>query len=162
MDPALVVLGIIGILVGLAGIVLPVVPGSLIVWLATAGTFLLHRADAVGWTFAILVGLLALLGSAATVVLPARSGLAGGAARSSFALGGLGALVGFFVLPIAGAVAGFLLGLLVGERQRLGDWEPALSVTGRVVRSYGLGVLVDLCVAIVIAVVWVVAVLLWA
>lgn len=159
MDPLLVALGAIGILLGLAGIVVPVLPGSLLVWVATAGTLLLHRADAVAWILTLLLGLLALTGQVATVVLPARTGLAGGAARSSFAVGAAGAVVGFVVLPVLGIVIGFLVGLLIGERLRHGAWAPARAATGRVMRSYGVGVLVDLGVALTMAVVWAVAVL---
>lgn len=158
MDPLLVGLGVVGILLGLAGIIMPVLPGSLLVWLATAGTLLAHRADTLAWTLTVVLALLALAGSVATVVLPARTGLAGDAARGSFALGALGALVGFVVLPVLGVVVGFFVGLLVGERVRYGDWPPARAAALRVLRSYGVGVLVDLVAALLMAVVWVIAV----
>lgn len=160
MDPLLIVLGIIGILVGLAGIVLPVVPGSLVVWLATAGTFLLHRSDAVGWGFAAALAVLAIAGSAATYILPARTGLASGAAPSSLAVAVVAAIIGFFVIPVAGVIVGFLVGLLLAERARHGDWVQARRATGQVVGAYGIGVLIDLASALVMASVWVIAVVL--
>jgi uncharacterized protein len=158
MDPVLVGLGIAGILLGLAGVLIPVVPGSFVVWLATAGTLLLHRADAIAWVLALLLGLLAVSGSLATIVLPARAGLASGAARRSFLLGAAGALLGFFLLPVLGAVIGFLAGLLVGERLRRGALAPARAAIGRVITSYGVGVAVDLAAALLMALIWVIAV----
>lgn len=158
MDPLLVVVGVIGILVGLAGIVVPVLPGSIIVWLATAGTLLAHRADAAAWMLVVVLAVLSLAGSLATVVLPARTGMAGGAARSSFALAGIGAVLGFFLLPVLGFVVGALAGLFVGERLRFGETHPAIRSTGRVLRAYGIGVMVDLAAALTMVAIWVVAV----
>lgn len=159
MDPLLVVIGVLGILVGLVGIVVPILPGSIVVWLATAGTLLAHRADAAAWMLVVVLAALSLGGSLATVVLPARTGMAGGAARSSFALAGIGAVLGFFLLPVLGFVVGALVGLFLGERLRFGATDPAVRSTGRVLRSYGIGVLVDLAAAITMVVIWVIAVL---
>lgn len=161
MEPLLIAVGAVGVLVGLAGVVLPVLPGSLIVWLATAGTLLLHRADGVAWTLTVVLALLGVVGSIAQVALPARTGVKDVPASSTlWALAG--AVVGFFVLPALGFVVGAMAGLLVGERQRLGDWAPAWSSALRLARSYGIGVLVDLVLAIAMVLVWVAAILWWA
>lgn len=158
MDPLLVALGVVGILVGLVGVVLPVLPGSLVVWVATAGTLLLHRPDAVALALTVGLGALSLAGSLATLVLPTRTGWAGGASRSSFALAAVGGVLGFFLLPVLGFLIGALAGLVVGEWRRLGEWRPAWGSTLRVLGSYGIGVLVELGVALVMVAVWVTAV----
>jgi uncharacterized protein len=160
MDLLLVLLGIVGILAGLLGVVVPVLPGLLFVWLGTAGTLLLHRADTTGWLLAGFLTILFALGSAATIWLPARTGRQGGASRRSFVYAGVGGILGFFLLPVLGFLVGALAGLMVGEQQRLGEWGPARDSTVRVLRSYGIGVLVEFTLGITMAVTWLVAVVL--
>jgi uncharacterized protein len=154
----LVLVGIVGILAGLYGVVVPVLPGLLLVWLGTAGTLLLHRADTTAWIVAGVLTVLFLIGTAATIVLPARTGRQGGASRRSFLLAAVGGVVGFFVLPVLGFLVGALAGLLLGEQQRLGDWGAARSSAWGVLRAYGIGVAIELVLGLTMAAIWVVTV----
>lgn len=160
MDLILVLLGLFGILVGLFGVVVPVLPGLSVVWLGTAGTLLLHRVDATSWTVAAVITVLFLLGSAATIVLPTRTGIQGGVSRRSFLLAATGGVVGFFVFPVVGFPIGALAGLLVGEKQRLGDWMAARNSTWRVLRAYGIGVIIEVVVGLTMAATWLATVVL--
>ena len=157
MDPLLAVVGVLLILAGLSGVVIPMLPGLLLVWLGTAGTLLLHQADATGWALAAALTVLFLGGSAATIWLPTRQGRRGGASARSFVLAAVGAVVGFFVIPVVGFLVGALAGVWIGERLRLGEWGPAASSTGRVLRGYGAGVLVELSVGLLMSAIWVLA-----
>lgn len=157
MDPLLIVLGLLAALVGLTGVVVPVLPGLLVVWLATVGTVLIHRADTTGWVLAGVLTALFALGTAATIVLPARQGRQGGASRRSFVLAGVGAVLGFFLLPVLGFLVGALAGLLVGEYQRLGDWREAAGATGQVLRAYGIGVVLETIIGLTMVAIWLVA-----
>lgn len=155
-----VVLGIafLAMLVGMVGVVVPVLPGLLIVWLVGVSSLLWQGADTVGWLVAAwLTGLFA-LGTLATVLLPARRGREAGATTASFATGLTGAVLGFFVLPVAGFLVGFVVGLLLGERGRLGEWEAARRSTLEVLRGYGLGVLLELVLGVTMVGSWLVAV----
>lgn len=160
LEPWILVLAVVVMAVGMLGVVIPFLPGLLLVWVATAGTVLLQGTDGAGWAVAVVLTLLFLAGMAATIVLPARQGMQGGAARSSFGYAAAGALIGFFVIPVLGFLIGGLAGLLYGERQHRGDWEPALASTGRVLRAYGLGVLLEFGVGLVMIATWVAALLL--
>ncbi|MFO7778077.1 MAG: DUF456 domain-containing protein, partial [Nitriliruptoraceae bacterium] len=115
--------------------------------------------DTTGWLVAWwLTGLFA-LATLVTVVLPTRRGRELGATSASFASGLLGAVVGFFVLPVAGFLIGFLVGLAVGERARLGEWEAARTSTFAVLRAYGLGVLLELLLGLTMVGSWLAAVI---
>jgi uncharacterized protein len=70
----------------------------------------------------------------------------------------LGAVIGFFVLPVAGFVLGFLAGLTVGERARLGEWAAARRSTLAVLRAYGVGVVIELLLGLTMVASWLVAV----
>jgi uncharacterized protein len=143
--------------VGLVGVVVPVLPGLLLVWLVSVGTTLWLGTGTAGWTLAVVLTVLFAAGTAATVWLPARQGRQGGVPARSLGAALLGALVGFVVIPVVGFLVGGFAGLLLAERQRLGGWQPATSSTGQVVRAYGIGVLVELGVGVLMIGIWLVA-----
>lgn len=150
------VLGALGVLVGLVGVLMPVLPGLVVVLVVTAGTLLLQGTGPLAWTVVAVLVALTVVGSLLSAVLPARRAAASGAPRSSIVLALVGAVVGFFVLPVLGLVVGGVLGLLVAEHQRLGAWAPAWSSARGVLRAYGLGVLLELGVGVVMGALWLV------
>jgi uncharacterized protein len=158
MEPLLGVLALLVMLVGLVGVVVPVLPGLLLVWLASAGTMLYVGTDAAGWAVAGVLTLLFALGTGATIWLTARQGRRGGVPLSSLLSALAGAVAGFFVIPVVGFLIGAFAGLLLGERRRLGDWQPATSSVGQVMRAYGIGVVVELVVGVTMIGIWLVAV----
>ncbi|MFO7779225.1 MAG: DUF456 domain-containing protein [Nitriliruptoraceae bacterium] len=159
MEAAVLVLAFLLMLVGLVGVLVPVLPGLLIVWAAGVASVLWQGTDTTGWLVAWwLTGLFA-LATLVTVVLPTRRGRELGATSASFASGLLGAVVGFFVLPVAGFLIGFLVGLTVGERARLGEWDAARGSTFAVLRAYGLGVLIELLLGLTMVGSWLAAVI---
>ena len=54
MEPLIVALAVVVMLVGLIGVVVPVLPGLVLIWVAAVSTTLLLRADLVGWMVAAL------------------------------------------------------------------------------------------------------------
>jgi uncharacterized protein YqgC (DUF456 family) len=160
MDTWLVAIAVAVMVVGLVGVVVPVLPGLLLVWVATVATTLLAGTDAVGWLMAAWLTLLFAMGTAATVWLPARQGRRGGVPTSSL-LGALaGAIVGFAIVPVVGFVLGAVAGLALAERRRLATWQDTWGSVGRVLRAYGVGVVVELLVGVSMIVSWALALLL--
>lgn len=157
MEPLLVALAVAVMLVGLIGVVVPVLPGLVLIWVAAVATTLLVARDLTGWLVAALLTVLFGLGMAATIWLPARQGRRGGVPLRSLFAAGVGAVVGFFVVPVIGFLVGGAVGLLAAERSRLGAWDPALRSVGGVVRAYGVGVLVELVAGVSMIAVWAVA-----
>jgi hypothetical protein len=62
-------------------------------------------------------------------------------------------LIGFFVVPVVGLVLGFVLGIWLAERARLGAGR-AWPSTKQALTAVGLSVLVELAAGLGIAVVW--------
>jgi uncharacterized protein len=159
VEAFVLVLAFLAMLVGLVGVLVPVLPGLLIVWAAGVASVLWQGTDTTGWLMAwFLTGLFA-LGTIVTVVLPTRRGRELGASNASFASALLGAVIGFFVLPVAGFLVGFLAGLTVGERARLGDWAAARRSTLAVLRAYGVGVVIELLLGLTMVASWLVVVI---
>jgi uncharacterized protein len=158
VDPLLVVLALLVMLVGLVGVVVPVLPGLLIVWLVSAGTMLYVGTGTAGWAMAALLTLLFALGSGATIWLPARQGRRGGVPLRSLLAALVGAVVGFFVIPVVGFLIGGFGGLLLGEKQRHGAWHPAAASVGQILRAYGIGIVVELVIGVTMIGIWLAAI----
>ncbi len=158
MEFAILLLAFLLMLVGMVGVLIPVLPGLAVVWLVGVITLLWQDLDGVGWGVSAWLTLLLVLGTLATVALPARRGQQAGAPSSTFAATVFGAVVGFFVLPVLGFLLGALAGLLLAERSRLGEWPAARASVGQVLRAYGVGVLVELVIGVVMVGSWLVAV----
>ena len=148
----------LAIAVGLVGVVVPVLPGVLLVWAAIA-VWATERQDPTGWLVLAVVTCLLLIGQVAKYVLPGRRlGRAGVPARSTLAGAGLG-LVGFFVVPVVGLPLGFVLGVYLVERARLRSHELAWPSTKHALRAAGWSVLIELATAVLMAVTWLTAVI---
>ncbi|MGJ8637928.1 MAG: DUF456 domain-containing protein [Opitutaceae bacterium] len=102
---------------GLAGSLLPVVPGSLIVWLGV----LTHRLwmgpeDSVTWKVVILTGLITLVGLLADFVM----GIWGARKFGASWKGAVGAFLGAFIAlfippPLLWLIIGPVIGAIIGE-----------------------------------------------
>jgi uncharacterized protein YqgC (DUF456 family) len=128
---------------GLIGTIVPLVPGLLIVWVAGLVYGLVEGFGTLGGVAFAVMTVLLVMGSAASYVLPHRAGVLAGAGKGSLRLGIVGAVVGFFVIPVLGLPIGAVAGVWLGERLRLGDWREAWGTTRRVVVGFGLGALAE-------------------
>ena len=142
--------------VGLLGVLVPVLPGLLLIW--GAGVFWAW-ADGGGarWAVAVLLTVLLVAGSVAKYTLPARSASGAGAPRRTLLLGALGAVVGFFVIPVAGLLVGGVAGVFLAELARLGGTAPAWRSTRAVLVGVGVGILVEPATGALMIWVWVVS-----
>lgn len=145
---------------GLVGVVVPVLPGLLLVWVAGVGWAWQDGGGALRWTVAAVLTLLLLAGTALKYVLPARSATGAGAPRSTLLLAAAGAVVGFFVLPFLGFVIGGVGVVFLTELSRLGSAAAAWQSTRAVLIGVGIGMLVELCAAVLMVAVWLLGVLL--
>jgi hypothetical protein len=102
-----------------------------------------------------VASLVALAGIVAKYAWPGRNLKRGGVPNLTLLAGGLLGLVGFFVVPVVGLVIGFVLGVLLAERLRLGDWQRAWPSTRHALKAAGLAMLIELATAISIALIWV-------
>jgi uncharacterized protein len=159
-DPAALTDVLVGlaILVGLTGVVVPVLPGLLLV-LAAIVVWALERQDAVGWTVLGLGAAFFVIGQAAKYLVPGRRLRDAGIPARTTLAGVLLGVVGFFVVPVLGLPLGFVLGIFLAERLRLGSTALAWPSTGHALRAAGWSLLIELGTGLLMAVTWLVAVL---
>lgn len=151
------VLVAIAIAVGLVGILVPFLPGTLLVWAAIA-----VWAYVVGTTPAwVVLGVATAILAAGILVKylwPAKRMRAADVGGRTLAAGALGGLVGFFVIPVAGLLVGFVLGVFLAELVQRRDRRRAWASTVHAVKGVALSVGVELAAALLAAAAWVVGV----
>jgi uncharacterized protein len=141
------------IVVGLAGVVVPFLPGLPLVW---GGVLLwaLARHDGAAWATLAVASVLLVAGTAAKYALPGRRLREAGVPVSSMLLGGVLGVVGFFVVPVIGAVLGFVLGVYLAERMRLGGGGAAWPSTRSTLAAVGWSMAIELLAGLLIAATW--------
>jgi ABC-type Fe3+ transport system permease subunit len=82
---------------------------------------------------------------------------ADGVPNRSLIVGGLVAIVGFFVIPVVGVVIGFVLGIYASEVQRVGT-RAAWPSTQSALRAVGVSMLIELTSTLLAGAVWIVGV----
>lgn len=150
----------ITIVVGVVGVLVPVLPGLLLCWLGVLFWALFADAGAGRWLVLALATGIALVGVAVKYLWPGRNLKRSGVPNSSLLAGGLLGLIGFFVVPVIGLVLGFVLGVWLAERRRFGDGRLAWPSTRQALFAAGLAMLVELGTGLAIAAVWVAGLLL--
>ena len=145
-------------LVGIVGVVVPVLPGLVLVWAAGLTWVWLDGAGPARIAVGVLLTLLLVVGTVAKYALPARSASGAGAPRSTLLLGAVGAVVGFFVIPVVGVVVGGVGAVFLAELARLQDAKTAWRSTWLVLRGVGIGMLVELATAVLMLGTWATAV----
>ena len=146
----------LALVVGIAGLIVPVLPGTvliagaLLVWaVATGGT--------TAWVAFTLMALVLAAGQVLKYLLPGRSMQAAGIPGRSIMVGGMAGIVGFFVIPVIGMLLGFVGGVYVAEHVRLGVWEQARTSTWVAMKATGFSMLIELTAALLALVIWLAA-----
>lgn len=150
------VLVALAIVVGLVGIVLPVLPGTMLV-LGAILVWAVEVSTGTGWAvFAVSTTFLA-TGTVVKYLVPGRRLRTGGIPTSTLLAGGLLGIVGFFVVPVIGLVLGFVLGIYLAEIARVGS-QQAWPATKHALKAVGLSVAIELAAALLATATWMVGV----
>jgi uncharacterized protein YqgC (DUF456 family) len=156
----LIVLVGLAMAAGLVGTVLPVFPGLPVIWAAALVYGIAGDFSAVGWACFAIITVLFVGGMALGLKLPHRRAVLAGAPKSTIRFGILGAIVGFFVIPVVGLPVGAAAGVLLAERRRRSDWSSAWATTKELLVGFGLGMLAEVAAGTLMIAVWVAWVLL--
>ena len=142
------------LLAGILGVVIPVLPGLLLCWLAVLFWALLGDAGTGRWVVLALATVVTVGGTVVKYLLPGKRLKSTGVPTSSLVVAGVLGIVGFFVVPVVGLVLGFVLGLWGAEQMRLGSGQ-AWPSTRRALGAVGMSLLLEFAAALAVAVIWV-------
>ncbi|MDQ1182831.1 DUF456 domain-containing protein [Rhodococcus sp. SORGH_AS_0301] len=146
------------VLIGLIGIVVPVLPGVVLIF-AAIGVWAFVVGTASAWTvFGIATALLVASG-VVKYLWPGRRLKTAGVPTRSIVAGGVVGIVGFFVVPVVGLFLGFPLGVYLAELPRARTSGSAWQSTVHATKAVGLSILVELFGGLLAAGVWLGAVI---
>lgn len=160
MDILGLVLVAVAIAVGIVGILVPLLPGTLLVYAAILVWALFERTTA-AW---VTLGIVTVLVGASILIKylwPTRRMRTAGVGTWSLVAGALLGIVGFFVIPVFGLVIGFVLGVYLAEFAVRRDARRAWASTVHAIKGVVLSVGVELAGALLAAAVWLGAVLIF-
>jgi uncharacterized protein YqgC (DUF456 family) len=145
------------IAVGLVGILVPLLPGTVLVFGAILVWALFERTT-VAW---VTLGVVAVLLAASLLVKylwPMRRMKSADVGTMSLVAGAVLGIIGFFVVPVLGLVIGFVLGVYLAELAKRRDQRVAWTSTVHAIKGVALSVGVELAGGLLATVAWVVAV----
>ena len=116
------------IVVGLIGIIVPVLPGLVLV-LGGVLVWALLENSPLAWTIFAVSAVITVAGYVLQYTLPGRRMRERGVSSSTLLLAMAFGVVGFFVVPVVGAILGFVLGIYVVELSRSRDRSQAWTRT---------------------------------
>ena len=149
----------VAMLVGLVGVVVPLLPGTALVLAAGVAWAALVVDDGTArWVVVAVMAALLVAGTVLKYALPGRR-LAGRLPRRTRARGGAGARVGLGVLPPLGLLLGGALGVYLAEAGRARNGAEAWRSTLQVLHAVGLGLLAELTAGVLMVATWLVGLL---
>lgn len=146
------------IIVGIVGIVVPVIPGLLV---AVLGVLLwaYETGGSTAWTFFFVCLAIYLAGVLIQFLVPGKRLRQQGVRTSTLLLAVLLGIVGMFAIPVVGFLVGFVLGIFLVEQGRSRDRAQAWTRTKHALRAIVMSMGIELCAGVLIAATWVVGVL---
>jgi uncharacterized protein YqgC (DUF456 family) len=145
----------VAIVVGILGVMVPVLPGLVLCWAGVLVWAIFADRGPGRWVVLALATAIALLGTVVKYAWPGRHLKRSGVPNTSLLAGGVLGVVGFFVVPVVGLLLGFVLGIWLAERIRLADSRQAWPSTRHALKAVGLSMLVELAAGLIIGLTWV-------
>ena len=147
----------LAILVGLVGVLVPILPGLVLV-LAAILVWAVDEGSGTGWVVFAVAAAVLVAGTVVKYAVPNRRLKTSGIPSSTTWFGVALGVVGFFVIPVIGLFIGFVLGVYLAEHRRVGA-AAAWPSTRLALKAVGVSILIELAAGIVAALVWLVGAL---
>ena len=158
LSDAIFVITLIIMLVGLFGLIVPIFPGIVVIWLAALGYGVVTGFTTLGWVLFAVLTLLMITGATIDNVLMGAKAHKEGAAWFSIVLGMLAGILGtIFFPPFGGLIAApLVVWLLEYLRQR--DFKKALASLRGLAIGWGASFVVRFLIGLAMIGIW----LVWA
>lgn len=144
---------------GLFGLVIPIFPGGVIIWLAALGYGLFSGfGETGGWVFAVITVLMFISAAADNVLMGAKARIEGASWRGII-VGLSSGIIGTIAFPPFGGLIAAPLGLYLTEYIRLGESDTAWLVTRGLLVGCGWAFVVRFGLGVVMIGLWVIWVL---
>lgn len=148
---------VVFMILGLIGIVIPILPGLLLIWLTTLAYALVEGFEAIDAFTFIAITIIALLAGTADIWMSLLGAKTGGASFRAMALGLVGGIIGFIIgspIPIVGnligGIVGYAFGVLIGQFHKYRDWNSAFKASVGGIVGWGIATVTQVIAGVVI------------
>ena len=121
-------------IIGLVGVILPVVPGLILIWLGALGFAIAEKFASIDPLTFALITIMTLIGVSADIWMTQLGARLGGASFRTRLMGVAGGIIGALLFLVfggisagVGAIIGSIAGVFGAEWIRLRDWRRALT-----------------------------------
>ena len=142
----------LAIAVGLVGILVPILPGSILI-VGALLAWAWYVGGATAWAVFAVATVILVAGAVVKYLVPNRRLKEVGVPASTQWVGAAVGIVGFFVVPVVGLFIGFVLGVYLAEYRRVGG-AAAWPSTKHALRAVGLSILIELVAGLAATAVW--------
>jgi uncharacterized protein YqgC (DUF456 family) len=149
---------LLSMLVGLLGLIIPIFPGIVVIWLAALGYGVASGFSTLGIVLFILITLLMIIGVTVDNLLMGVEARQRGAPWPTLVAGSVAGILGTFLLPPIGGLITAPLLILLLEYRRRGDWQSAFQTLRSLALGWGKAFLARFAIGVLMVSFW----LIWA
>jgi len=154
LETAIIILTVLTMLFGLFGLVIPIFPGNVVMWLAALVYGLVFGFGRLGGIIFTIITVLMLVAAAADNLLMGAKAREKGASWGSIILALLAGVIGTIVLPPIGGLIAAPLVLYLMELNRLGDADEAKTLVKALLTGWGLAFIVRFGLGVIMLALW--------
>lgn len=141
-------------LVGLLGLIVPVFPGTVVIWLAALGYGIVSGFSTLGWVLFAAITVLMLAGTMVDNLFMGAGARKGGASWNTILAALLAGVLGTLLFPPIGGVIAAPLAVLLLEYSRQRDWEKAWQALRGLATGFGLSIVVRFGIGVLMMILW--------
>ncbi len=154
LDISIFALTQIIMLVGLFGLVIPVFPGTVVMWLAALGYGVVAGFGTLGIVLFVFITLLMLTGTVVDNLFMGAGARKGGASWSTVGIALLAGVLGTIFFPPLGGLIAAPLAVLLLESYRTGSLEKGWQALRGLAMGWGMSFVVRFGIGVVILLLW--------
>lgn len=154
LETTVIVLTVLTMLVGLFGLIIPIFPGNVVMWLAALVYGLVFGFGRLGAIIFAIITLLMMVAVVADNVLMGAKAREKGADWGSITLALIAGVVGTMIFPPIGGLIATPLALYLAELQRRRNAEEAMNVVKALLTGWGLAFIVRFGIGVVMFGLW--------
>lgn len=152
------VMGLIMVLmiIGLIGVIFPIMPGIFMIWLGVFVYVWRFGFDVLSiWLF-LFISLIVVVAGTSDLWLPIFGAQKAGAAKRTIITGMIGAIVGSILIPIpiVGTIVGYAVGILLGQYHKHRDWDDAWLASKGGLTGWGIATFIQFVGGILIIIIF--------
>ena len=154
LETTIIVLTVLTMIVGLFGLIIPIFPGNVVMWLAALVYGLIFGFGRLGAIIFAIITLLMLVAVVADNILMGAKAREKGADWGSIILALIAGVIGTMVFPPIGGLIAAPLALYLAELQRRRDAQEAMNVVKALLTGWGLAFIVRFGIGVVMFGLW--------